>query len=82
MQVFRRDIVHALRKKRPGVPHEQFILHLNNASSHTVDTIALHAAVLGFATLFRGSGALRFFNISYDYGKAKWGIVSTHHTNL
>ena len=50
--MFRRDIVYALRKKRPGVPRQHFILHMGNASSQTAETIAPRAAlVLGCATI-------------------------------
>lgn len=47
-KVFRRDLVHALSKKRPGMPLEDFNLHMDNASSHTAGATALELAVLGF----------------------------------
>lgn len=50
-QVLRRDLTHALRKKRPGVPLEEFILHMDNASSHTAEITTLELAVLGFSTI-------------------------------
>jgi histone-lysine N-methyltransferase SETMAR len=41
-------LVHALEKKRPGVPIEHFILHMDNASSHTAAATELEVGVLGF----------------------------------
>jgi histone-lysine N-methyltransferase SETMAR len=48
LQVLRCDLVHALEKKRPGVPLEHFILHMDNASSHTAAATDLEGAVLSF----------------------------------
>jgi hypothetical protein len=53
LQVLRRDLVHALEKKRPGVQLEHFILHMDNASSHTAAATDLEVAVLGFTHLTR-----------------------------
>jgi histone-lysine N-methyltransferase SETMAR len=48
LQVLRRDLTTALRKKRPGVPLEHFILHMDNASAHTSAKTELEVAVMGF----------------------------------
>jgi len=50
-QVLRRDLVDALRKKRPGIPVEHFLLHMDNASSHTAAATQLEIGVLGFGSV-------------------------------
>ena len=37
-QVLRRDLVSALKKKRPGVPMDYFLWHQDNASPHTAES--------------------------------------------
>jgi len=50
-QVLRRDLVDTLRKKRPGIPVEHFLLHMDNASSHTAAATQLEIRVLGFRSV-------------------------------
>lgn len=50
-KVLRRDLVDALRKKRPGIPLEYFILHQDNAPPHTAEVTKLEIGVLGFQTI-------------------------------
>ena len=50
-QLLRRDLVHALRKKRPGVDPADIILHQDNAPPHTAATTQLEIDVLGFQRL-------------------------------
>ena len=50
-KVLRRDIVHALSKKRPGMPHEHFLLHISDASSHTAGATDLEQALCGLESV-------------------------------
>jgi len=45
--VLRRDLQWALRKKRPEIPLERFILHQDNAPAHTAAATQLEISVLG-----------------------------------
>ena len=51
LQVLRRELVHALQKKRPEIPVENFILHMDNASSHTAEKTQNEIGLIGFETL-------------------------------
>ena len=46
--MLRRDLANTLRKKRPGVLLEHFILHMDNASAHTSAKTELEVVVMGF----------------------------------
>ena len=46
-----RELVHALQKKRPGIPLESLILHQDNAPPHTAQVITLEIDVIGFQTI-------------------------------
>ena len=50
-RVLRRDLAHALTKKRPGKTLEHFILHMDNASPHTAAATDLELALLGLETV-------------------------------
>ena len=47
----RRDLVHAIRKKRPGVYIESFIFHQDNAPAHRARETLLTIDFLGFERL-------------------------------
>ena len=49
-RVIRRDLIHAIRKKRPALAKnmENLILHQDNAPSHTDERTQLEIDVLGF----------------------------------
>jgi len=49
--VLGRELVHALQKKRPGIPLENLILHQDNAPPHTAQVTTLEIGVLGFQTI-------------------------------
>lgn len=46
-QVLRRDLVNAIRKKRPGKRIEDFLLHQDNAPAHRADSTVLDLDLLG-----------------------------------
>lgn len=50
LQTVRRDLLHALRKKRPDMADqiENVVLHQDNAPSHTAQSTQLDIDVLGF----------------------------------
>ena len=50
-QVLRRGLIHALQKKRPGIPIERYILHQDNAPAHRADTIRLELDLMGLKTI-------------------------------
>ena len=50
-QLLSRDLMYALRKKRPYVNPEDIILHQDNAPPHTASTTQLEIDVLGFQRL-------------------------------
>ena len=50
-KVLRRHLVQALRKKRPNIPIEDFILHQDNASPHTAESTTLEIDLIGFNTI-------------------------------
>ena len=50
-QVLRRDLVSALKKKRPGLPMDYFLLHQDNASPHTAESTRLEINLIGFGTV-------------------------------
>ena len=47
--MLRRDLEHALRKKRPGQSNEDFRLHQDNAPPHTAKSTSLDIDILGFS---------------------------------
>lgn len=51
IQVLRRDLVHALRKKRPHLEPERVILHQDNAPGHRAASTQLEISLLGFDVL-------------------------------
>jgi len=59
-QVLGRELVHALQKKRPGIPLESLILHQDNAPPHTAQVTTLEIGVLGFQTI-RHQWTLQYF---------------------
>lgn len=50
-QVLRRDLVQAIRKKRPGIDLDQIIIHQDNAPGHRAQSMQLEIGLLGFETL-------------------------------
>ena len=46
-----RDLVHALRKRRPGIPIDSFKLHQDNAPPHTAGSTQLEIGLLGFEVI-------------------------------
>ena len=50
-QVLRRDLVSALKKKRPGLPMDYFLLHHDNASPHSAESTRLEINLIGFGTV-------------------------------
>ena len=51
LQVLRRDLVNAVRKKRPHIPLERIILHQDNAPGHRAESTQLEISLLGFELL-------------------------------
>ena len=49
--MFRRDLVSALKKKRPDLPMDYFLLHQDNASPHTAESTRLEINLIGFGTV-------------------------------
>lgn len=49
--MLRRDLVHALRKKRPALDIERVILHQDNAPAHRASSTQLEIDLLGFEIL-------------------------------
>lgn len=49
--MLRRDLVHALTKKRPGISIDHYILHQDNAPPHTAASTQLEIDVLGFGRI-------------------------------
>ena len=47
-QVIWRDLVNAIRKKRPGKGIEDFLLYQDNSSAHRADSTVLGLDLLGF----------------------------------
>lgn len=47
-KVLRRDLVRALRRKRPGIDLDRVLLHQDNAPSHTAASTQLEISLLGF----------------------------------
>ncbi len=45
-QVLRRDLVQAIKKKRPGVPVSNFLLHQDNAPPHVSATTRLEISLM------------------------------------
>lgn len=50
-QVLRRDLVRALRRKRPELELERVLLHQDNAPSHVAAATRLEISLLGFETV-------------------------------
>ena len=50
-QLLRRDLLHALQKKRPDVDVCDYVLHQNNAPPHTASSTQLEIDVIGFQSL-------------------------------
>ena len=50
-QVLRRDLIQALKKKRPELDPEQVIFHQDNAPGHRADSTLLEINLLGFEIL-------------------------------
>lgn len=48
IQVLRRDLIRALRKKRPEIELDKFLLHQDNAPAHTATSTQLEIDLLGF----------------------------------
>ena len=51
LQVLRRDLVKAMRRKRPGLDFDQVILHQDNAPPHRAQSTLLDIDLLGFERL-------------------------------
>jgi histone-lysine N-methyltransferase SETMAR len=51
LQVLRRDLVRAIRKKRPQLDLERVILHQDNAPGHRAGSTQLEISLLGFDVL-------------------------------
>jgi len=51
LQVLRRDLVNAIRKKRPHMDHDRIILHQDNAPAHRAESTQLEISLLGFEIL-------------------------------
>lgn len=50
-QVLRRDLVQALRKKRPDIDLDKVIFHQDNAPAHRANSTLLEISLLGFELL-------------------------------
>lgn len=50
-QVLRRDLVRALRRKRPALALDKVLLHQDNAPSHTAATTKLEISLLDFQVI-------------------------------
>jgi len=51
LQVLRRDLMQALKKKRPHLDPERVIFHQDNAPGHRAESTLLEINLLGFETL-------------------------------
>jgi len=52
LQVLRRDLTNAIRKKRPGVAIEELLLHQDNAHSHRATDTLMTIDFLGYERIY------------------------------